>query len=79
MTYSFSTSLSLSFYLDFLPQLVPLLEEHLISDPKWSHYDFTFGRNVGSVVNERILDILRRADNISDADLVLENEYSADD
>jgi hypothetical protein len=55
-----------------LPLTVPLLEDYLIPEDKWSHYDFTFGSNVGSVINEPIIDILRRAERISDEDLVSE-------
>jgi len=51
---------------------VPLLEDYLIPGDKWSHYDFTFGLNVGSVINEPIVDILRRADKIPDHQLVSE-------
>ena len=54
---------------------VPLLEEHLIPDPKWSHYDFYFGKNVGKLVNDPVIEILKRAEMIPDDDLVLECEY----
>ena len=52
---------------------MPLFEDYLIPEPKWSHYDFTFGRNVGSVVNEVVVDILKRADGVSIDDLVKES------
>lgn len=48
---------------------VPLLDDYLIDDPKWSHYDFTFGKNLGEVVNSRILDILRKSERIPVSDL----------
>lgn len=54
---------------------MPLFEDYLIPDPKWSHYDFTFGKNLGSVVNEPVVDILRRAELIPDDGIVLETEY----
>ncbi|KAI1278114.1 Lipase member M [Halotydeus destructor] len=41
---------------------VPLIEDHLVPDSKWSHYDFTFGKRAGKVVNTKVIDILRKMD-----------------
>lgn len=51
---------------------VPLLEDHLIPEPKWSHYDFTFGTNVGPVVNDKIISILKKAEKVPDDELVID-------
>jgi hypothetical protein len=31
-------------------------------DPKWGHFDYFTGKNVGFYINSKILDILRHSD-----------------
>lgn len=51
---------------------MPLFEDHLIPEQKWSHYDFTFGTDVGPVVNDKIIQILERAQIVPDEELVID-------
>jgi len=51
---------------------VPLLVDHLIPNERWGHIDYIFGSEVGTVVNEPILDILKMAEKIPDDELVSE-------
>jgi len=50
---------------------VPVLEEYLIPDAKWSHLDFTFSPQVGRMVNSKIVDILKRAEAINESDITV--------
>lgn len=41
---------------------MPLFDEYMIPDSKWSHYDFTFGKKAGALVNTKVVEILRKAE-----------------
>lgn len=37
---------------------VPLLEDHVVPNPKWNHLDFIWGKDAGQVVYKRVIELL---------------------
>lgn len=37
---------------------VPLLEDHVVPNPKWNHLDFIWGKDAGEVIYKRVIELL---------------------
>lgn len=41
---------------------VPLIDDYLVPNKKWNHIDYIWGRDVGTLINTRVLSLLGRYD-----------------